>query len=229
MLSLSLKRLSASGSIIVQARQSFPAHQRPACRTSCRKLPARLPGCGRQGGRFLPLQQGCRCDHRFERAAGNTRPPAQTRLKGGSGAGDGEDGVLVKIAGVQAGGVGPGVEVRQVFAGSSGAAELLAELGASELLAVEPPQPARMLQASAAQSSSERMRAYLNFIVVSSLSGAAAGPQHFKTIHPKYTFCRGGCQSDSAERISSGKYAPCTKKKRIFGNFAFLTFFAKIG
>ena len=108
-------------------------------------------------------------------------------------------------------------------------AELLAELGASELLAVEPPQPARMLQASAAQSSSERMRVYLNFIVVSSLSGAAAGPQHFKTIHLKYTFCRGGCQSDSAERISSGKYAPCTKKGCIFGNFAFLTFFAKIG
>ena len=78
-------------------------------------------------------------------------------------------------------------------------------------------------------SSSERMRVYLNFIVVSSLSGAAAGPQHFKTIHLKYTFCRGGCQSDSAERISSGKYAPCTKKGCIFGNFAFLTFFAKIG
>ena len=36
-------------------------------------------------------------------------------------------------------------------------------------------------RASAAQSSSERMRVYLNFIVVSSLSGAAAGPQHFKT------------------------------------------------
>ena len=128
----------------------------------------------------------------------------------------------------------PEVSARVVESGRSSPeaaelAELLAEPGASELLAVEPPQPARMLQASAAQSSSERMRAYLNFIVVSSLSGAAAGPQHFKTIHPKYTFCRGGCQSDSAERISSGKYAHCTKKKRIFGNFAFLTFFAKIG
>ena len=128
----------------------------------------------------------------------------------------------------------PEVSARVVESGRSSPeaaelAELLAEPGASELLAVEPPQPARMLQASAAQSSSERMRAYLNFIVVSSLSGAAAGPQHFKTIHPKYTFCRGGCQSDSAERISSGKYALCTKKKRIFGDFAFLTFFAKIG
>ena len=119
----------------------------------------------------------------------------------------------------------PEVSARVVESGRSSpeAVEL------AELLAVEPPQPARMLQASAAQSSSERMRVYLNFIVVSSLSGAAAGPQHFKTIHLKYTFCRGGCQSDSAERISSGKYAHCTKKKRIFGNFAFLTFFAKIG
>ena len=78
-------------------------------------------GAGGKAGVFCPLQQGCRCDHRFERAAGNTRPPAQTRLKGGSGAGDGEDGVLVKIAGVQAGGVGPGSGIRQVFAGSSGA------------------------------------------------------------------------------------------------------------
>ena len=44
-------------------------------------------GAGGKTGVFCPLQQGCRCDHRFERAAGNTRPPAQTRLKGGSGAG----------------------------------------------------------------------------------------------------------------------------------------------
>ena len=37
-------------------------------------------GAGGKAGVFCPLQQGCRCDHRFERAAGNTRPPAQTRL-----------------------------------------------------------------------------------------------------------------------------------------------------
>ena len=129
----------------------------------------------------------------------------------------------------------PEVSARVVESGRSSPeaaelAELLAELGASELLAVEPPQPARMLQASAAHSRTERMRVYLDFIAVSSMSSALAQrPQHFKTIHSKYTFCRGGCQSDSAERISSGKYALCTKKKRIFGNFAFLTFFAKIG
>ena len=131
-------------------------------------------------------------------------------------------------------GFSPEVSARVVESGSTSLEagtlwKLLAELGTSELLATVL-QPARMLQASAAHSRTERMRVYLDFIAVSSMSSALAQkPQHLKTIHPKYTFCGSGCQSDSAERISSGKYAPCTKKKRIFGNFAFLTFFAKIG
>ena len=106
--------------------------------------------------------------------------------------------------------------------------ELLAELGASELLAAVL-QPTRMLQASAAHSRTERMRGYLDFIAVSSMSSALAHrPQHLKTIHPKYTFCGSGCQSDGAERISSGESAPCTKNSGIFRSFAFLTFSAKI-
>ena len=106
-------------------------------------------------------------------------------------------------------GFSPEVSARVVESGSTWLEagtlwELLAELGASELLAAVL-QPARMLQASAAHSRTERMRVYLDFIAVSSMSSALAQrPQHLKTIHPKYTFCGSGCQSDGAERISSG-------------------------
>ena len=77
----------------------------------------------------------------------------------------------------------------------------LTYLSAAGLLLAAVLQPARMLQASAAHSRTERMRVYLDFIAVSSMSSALAqGPQHLKTIHPKYTFCGSGCQSDGAER-----------------------------
>ena len=78
-------------------------------------------------------------------------------------------------------------------------------------------QPTRMLQASAAHSRTERMRVYLDFIAVSSMSSALAQkPQHLKTIHPKYTFCGSGCQSDGAERISSGGIGTLHKEQRHF-------------
>ena len=105
-------------------RQSFPAHQRPACRTSCRKLPARLPACGEARRAFSAhCSRDAAAITDLSEQPETPGPQPRTRLKGGSGAGDGEDGVLVKIAGVQAGGVGPGGGIRQVFAGSSGRSE----------------------------------------------------------------------------------------------------------
>ena len=86
---------------------------------------------------------------------------------------------------------------------------------------------ARVVESGRSSPEAAELAELLAELGASELPRQAAGAK--RDLHPKYTFCRGGCQSDSAERISSGKYAPCTKKKRIFGNFAFLTFFAKIG
>ena len=107
-------------------------------------------------------------------------------------------------------------------------AELLAELGASELLAVEPPQPVRMLQASAAQSSSERMRVYLNFIVVSSLSGAAAGPQHFKTIHLSIRSAAAVVNRTAQNEFQAGNMHSAQRRNAFLGT-CILDIFAKIG
>ena len=72
-------------------------------------------------GFVRPAHQGSCGQHRFQRAARNTGPPAQAGLKGGGGVGSVEQGVLVE-AGPQVSGVGLRGAGRDALAGSAGRA-----------------------------------------------------------------------------------------------------------